>query len=154
MISVLDNQTVICDKYYARSVNQATGRTVRAKGEIGVNYKISEAEMAIMQILWANGEIRATEVANIAKKKYGWEKNTGYTFLHRLIKKGAVLRRDPGFHCTAACERDAMLAREARYMVDRMYDGSIRQFVSAFFGGKTISAEEKEQLKKLIDGAK
>ena len=116
-----------------------------------MDYKLSDAEMAIMQILWANGETRATEVADIAKARYDWEKNTGYTFLHRLIKKGAVIRRDPGFYCTAACARDEVLAQEAQEMVGKLYSGSIGQFVSAFFGGKAISAEEREQLQKLID---
>ncbi|MCL2526865.1 MAG: BlaI/MecI/CopY family transcriptional regulator [Defluviitaleaceae bacterium] len=117
-----------------------------------MDLKLSDAELAIMQILWDKGETRATEIADIAKAKYDWEKNTGYTFLHRLIKKGAVTRRDPGFYCKAACPRDALLAQEAQDMVSKLYSGSIGQFVSAFFGGKAISAEEKEQLQKLING--
>ena len=119
-----------------------------------MEYKLSDAEMAIMQILWSNGELRATEIADIAKSRYGWEKNTGYTFLHRLIKKGAVTRRDPGFYCTAACEREALLAQEAQEVVSKLYSGSIGQFVSAFFGGKAISPEEKEQLQQLINQQK
>jgi len=119
-----------------------------------MEYKLSDAELAIMQILWANGETRASEVADIAKARHGWEKNTGYTFLHRLIKKEAVVRRDPGFYCTAACDRDSLLAQEAQEMVGKLYSGSIGQFVSAFFGGKAISQKEKEQLQKLIDGQK
>jgi len=119
-----------------------------------MEFKLSDAELAVMQILWARGETRATELADIAGAKYGWEKNTGYTFLHRLIKKGAVARRDPGFYCAAACEREALLESEARDVVDRLYGGSINQFVAAFFGGKAVSAEEKEVLQKLIDGIK
>jgi len=119
-----------------------------------MDFKISDAELAIMQILWANGETRATEVADIAKVKYGWEKNTSYTFLHRLIKKGAVVRHDPGFYCTATCERDALLSQEAQEVVSKLYSGSISQFITAFFGGKAISAEEKEQLQQLIDRQK
>ena len=117
-----------------------------------MEHKLSDAEMAIMEILWANSEIRATDAADIAKARHGWEKNTGYTFLHRLIKKGAVIRRDPGFYCTAVLERDALLAQEAQEVVGKLYSGSIGQFVTAFFGGKAISQEEKEQLQKLIDG--
>ena len=113
--------------------------------------KISDAELVIMQILWANGEMRATDVADIAKSQCGWEKNTSYTFLHRLIKKGAVTRSDPGFYCKAACEQDALLVQEALEVVDKLYSGSIGQFVSAFFSGKAVSAEEKEQLQRLID---
>ena len=124
------------------------------RGFEAVKYKLSDSELAIMQILWANGELRATEVADIAKSRYGWEKNTGYTFLHRLIKKDAVVRRDPGFFCSAACERDELLAQQAQEMVGKLYSGSIGQFVSAFFGGKAITPEEKAHLQKLIDEKK
>ncbi|MCL2572371.1 MAG: BlaI/MecI/CopY family transcriptional regulator [Defluviitaleaceae bacterium] len=116
-----------------------------------MDLKLSDSELAIMEILWANGETRATVIADIAKAKYDWEKNTGYTFLHRLIKKGAITRRDPGFYCKATCERDSLLAQEARDVVSKRYSGSIGQFVSAFFGGKAISPEEKEQLQNLIN---
>lgn len=119
-----------------------------------MNFKLSDAELVIMQILWDEGEIRATTVADMAKVKHGWEKNTGYTFLHRLIKKGAVKRSDPGFYCRAACDRETLLGQEARDMVDKLYDGSIGQFVTAFFDGKSLSQKEKEQLQKLIDGHK
>ena len=119
-----------------------------------MDFKLSDAELIIMQILWAEGETRATRIADIAKVKYGWEKNTGYTFLHRLIKKGAVRRSDPGFYCRAACDRETLLGQEARDMVDKLYNGSIGQFVTAFFKDEAIPPEEKEQLQKLINDYK
>lgn len=116
--------------------------------------KLSDAELEIMQILWANGELRASHVADLAKTKIGWEKNTAYTFLHRLIKKGAVSRRDPGFYCTAACERDTLLSQEARGIVEKLYDGSIDLFVHSFMKSRAITTSEKERLQSLIDNQK
>jgi len=116
--------------------------------------KLSDAEMAIMQILWSHGKQRATHIADMAKEQIGWEKNTTYTFLHRLIKKGAVTRHDPGFHCEAACERDSVLSQEAQGIVEKLYNGSIELFVQAFLDGKPISAKERERLQKLIDTKK
>jgi len=123
------------------------------KGDF-VQLKLSDSEIAIMQILWMHGETRATEVADIAKEQHNWEKNTSYTFLHRLIKKGAVVRRDPGFFCVAAYEQNELMGQEAREMVGKLYSGSIGQFVSAFFDGKAISDDERAQLQKLIDESK
>ncbi len=116
-----------------------------------MEYKLSDAELTIMQILWEHGELRASHVADIAKEKTGWEKNTSYTFLHRLIRKCAVTRRDPGFYCSAACERGELLTQEARGLVDKLYGGSIGAFVHAFLDEKPITPEEKARLQKLID---
>ena len=119
-----------------------------------MNSKLSDAEMTIMQILWSHGKQRATHIADMAKEQIGWEKNTTYTFLHRLIKKGAVIRHDPGFHCEAACEREAVLSKEAHGIVEKLYNGSIEMFVHAFLNGKPITANERERLQKLIDAQK
>lgn len=116
-----------------------------------MDYKLSDAELAIMQIMWEHGEQRATHIADIAKTNIGWEKNTSYTFIMRLIKKGAVTRRDPGFYVRAACEREVLLAQEAKNMVDKLYGGSLETFVHAFLDSGKLSAEEQERLKQLIE---
>ena len=58
-----------------------------------MRYRISEAEMDIMKILWERGPCRASEIACACKDRNGWEKNTSYTFLQRLVQKKAVRRR-------------------------------------------------------------
>jgi len=105
----------------------------------------------VMEILWRVGENRATYIADVARDEIGWEKNTTYTFLHRLIKKGAVKRRDPGFHCSAVYKKSEVLSGEAADVVERLYSGSIGLFVQAFLDRKPISQTEKEMLVNLID---
>ncbi|MCL2835964.1 MAG: BlaI/MecI/CopY family transcriptional regulator [Defluviitaleaceae bacterium] len=121
------------------------------RGGILVNTKLSDSEIMVMDILWRIGEARATLIADAARDEIGWEKNTTYTFLHRLIKKGAVKRRDPGFICSAVHGKDEILRDEAADMVERLYDGSIGMFVQAFLDKKPISQAEKNILLKLID---
>jgi len=124
---------------------------VKSKRGIYINTKLSDSEIMVMEILWRVGESRATHIADVARDEIGWEKNTTYTFLHRLIKKGAVKRRDPGFFCSAVHEKGELLSGEAVGMVDRLYAGSIGVFVQSFLGKKPISQAEKEMLLKLID---
>jgi len=119
-----------------------------------MEYKLSDAELSVMQILWNHGEQRATHIADIAKTQSGWEKNTTYTFLHRLIKKGAVKRHDPGFYCEAFCKQDELLSQEAQGMVAKLYNGSLEMFVNAFLDGKAISQKELDSLQQLIDAHK
>ena len=104
-----------------------------------------------MEILWRTGEMRASHIGDIARDEIGWEKNTTYTFLHRLIKKGAVRRSDPGFICAAVHGRGEVLSEEAADMVEKLYDGSIGVFVQAFLDRKPISQADKDMLLKLIE---
>ena len=116
-----------------------------------IGSKLSDSEIAVMEILWRMGEIRASHIGDIARDEIGWEKNTTYTFLHRLIKKGAVRRSDPGFVCVAVHSRDEVLSGEAADMVERLYDGSIGVFVQAFLDRKPIPQADREMLLKLIE---
>lgn len=113
--------------------------------------KLSDAENRIMEILWRTGEERAAFIADVAQREIGWEKNTTYTFLNRLIKKGAVKRRDPGFLCSALYNREEALSSQAQDMVEKLYNGSLGLFVQSFLDGGTITPKEKEELRKLID---
>ena len=47
--------------------------------------------------------------------------------------------------------RDRVQAYASSHFVDQTFDGSLPGFLAAFLGGKTISSEEAEALKQLID---
>lgn len=116
-----------------------------------MNIKLSDSELAIMQIIWRTGQLKAVNIVDIAKKEIGWEKNTSYTFLNRLIKKGAITREDPGFLCKAVCNKDELRKLEAQGVVNKLFDGSIGLFVQSFLSDKTISSTEKKELQNLIN---
>ena len=44
-----------------------------------------------------------------------------------------------------------MLREESRAVVDRAFDGSLPSFLAHFMGGRTISDEEADELKAVID---
>lgn len=47
--------------------------------------------------------------------------------------------------------KDRVQADESEYFVNRTFDGSLPQFLTAFLGGKKISDKEAEKIKDLID---
>ena len=59
-----------------------------------------KGELNVMELLWSNKALAARDISKIIKEYIGWEKNTTYTVIKRLIDKGAVTREDPGFICT------------------------------------------------------
>ena len=42
-------------------------------------------------------------------------------------------------------------AVESDYFVERTFEGSLPGFIAAFLGGKTISEQEAEEIKRMID---
>ena len=53
-----------------------------------MDYKISDSEWKVMEILWEKGTATQGEVMDALTE--GWNKNTVYTFLSRLEHKGLV----------------------------------------------------------------
>lgn len=115
-----------------------------------MRYRISEAEMDIMKILWERGPCRASEIACACKDRNGWEKNTSYTFLQRLVQKKAVRRREPGFLCTAAAARQEVCEEEFKAFLQRLYDGSFVLFLRDMVNRERRSSKEIDELKKIV----
>lgn len=63
--------------------------------------RLHEGELNVMELLWSNKVLAAKDISKIIKEYIGWEKNTTYTVIKRLINKGAIRREDPGFLCSA-----------------------------------------------------
>ena len=61
--------------------------------------RLHEGELNVMELLWSNKALAARDISKIIKEYIGWEKNTTYTVIKRLIDKGAITREDPGFIC-------------------------------------------------------
>ena len=64
--------------------------------------RLHEGELNVMELLWSNKVLAAKDISKIIKEYIGWEKNTTYTVIKRLINKGAIRREDPGFLCRLA----------------------------------------------------
>ena len=70
--------------------------------------RLHEGELNVMELLWFNKSLAAKDIAKIIKEYIGWEKNTTYTVIKRLIDKGVVIREDPGFICKATITQQAV----------------------------------------------
>lgn len=116
--------------------------------------KLQDAELKVMDVLWKEGDLPARQVAQAVTDAYGWNVNTTYTLLKRCIKKGAVERREPNFVCHALIGKEEVQAREARELINKVFDGSAEMLFTALLNRKTLSDEEIERLKKLVTDLK
>ena len=116
-----------------------------------MDVKLFDSELKIMEILWKDGEVTAGQLAVLLKEQTGWNRNTTYTIIKKLIDKGAVERREPNFVCRALIAREQIQQQEADALIGKLFDGSAETFLAAFLNGKTLSGAEIARLRELID---
>jgi len=118
-----------------------------AKSEI----RLHEGELNIMELLWSNKVLAAKDISKIIKEYIGWEKNTTYTVIKRLIDKGAIKREDPGFLCRAAISKKAVQNIETKALLDKLYNGSLCTFFNEYLKNQELSRAEIMELERILN---
>lgn len=113
--------------------------------------KVFDSELRIMEVLWKEGDLTAGQLAKILKEQAGWNRNTTYTVIGKLIDKGAVERYGNNFLCKAIITKEQVQQYEANELVGKLFDGSAEMFLSAFLSGYELSDEERTRLKQLVE---
>lgn len=112
--------------------------------------RLHEGELNVMELLWSNKELAAKDISKIIKEYIGWEKNTTYTVIKRLIEKGAVERIEPGFICKALITKKDARAIETGKLLDQFYNGSLATFFSEYVKIQKLSKVEILELYKIV----
>ena len=92
--------------------------------------------------------------AKILKEEIGWNRNTTYTVIKKCIEKGAVERFEPKFRCRALISKKDAQEYETEELIDRMFEGSKKNFFAAMLSENSLTAEELEQLKDMVNQMK
>ena len=115
--------------------------------------KLSEAEWAVLDVLWTGERFALGELTDALRPVKGWSKNTVYTYLTRMEGKGLVSidrEREPHLYA-AAVTRENCAAKARHTLLDRVYRGSAGDLVAAFLKEGSLSADERDRLRKLLD---
>lgn len=112
--------------------------------------RLHEGELNIMELLWSNKTLAAKDISKIIKEYIGWEKNTTYTVIKRLIEKGAVRREDPGFQCKAAISKRAVQSIETKVLLNKLYNGSLSTFLTEYLKNQELSHAEILELERIV----
>ena len=112
--------------------------------------KLYDAELKVMEIIWADGEAAAKDIAAVCSENFGWNKNTTYTVIKRLVEKKVLSRSEPGFICSALIGKNEVQKAETKGLIEKLFEGSKSAFFAAFADEK-LSPDEIEALKALIE---
>ena len=113
--------------------------------------KLFDSELKVMEVLWEKGSLTAGQISKILKDEINWNRNTTYTVIKKCIEKGAIERIEPKFICKAMISKEDVQAYETEELIDRMFDGSKKKFFAALMSEKTLTHDELQQLKNLIN---
>lgn len=109
--------------------------------------KLSDGEYRLMEVLWDCAPVNSTRLVELCREKLDWNKSTTYTVLRRLKQKGAV--RHENALVTPLLTRQEAVRAQGEEVVERA--GGLPLFLTAFLGGRKLTAQEAEELRRLID---
>lgn len=113
---------------------------------------ITEAETAVMEILWVNSPAGTEEVIVALARGHEWHESTVKTLVSRLVKKGAIrVTKDGRRHqYSPVLTRDEWLSDESTGLLDRMFGGRVAPLVAHFSRQRKLSRRDIADLKRLI----
>lgn len=114
--------------------------------------RISEAEAAVMMVLWEQSPLTAQDVIERAPKERGWSATTVKTLLARLVAKKAVTHETDGrrYLYRPLVARDDYVVGESRRLIDRLFAGRLTPLVAHLARREVLSAEEIAEIEALL----
>ena len=112
--------------------------------------KLFDAELRLMEMIWESEPVSAKEISRMALEEFGWNKNTTYTVIKRLIEKEVLRRQEPGFICRSLVKKGDIQRLETETLITKLFGGSKKAFFSAL-ADQELSVEELEALAELIE---
>ncbi|MFM1653271.1 BlaI/MecI/CopY family transcriptional regulator [Brevibacillus sp. B_LB10_24] len=119
-----------------------------------MSIKLFDSELKVMEALWKEGELTAGQLAKILNDDTGWNRNTTYTIIKKLIKKGAIERKEPNFTCKALITKRQVQKQETEELINKVFDGSTELFFSTYINEKNLTKEEIDRLKQIVENLK
>ncbi|MCI8667635.1 MAG: BlaI/MecI/CopY family transcriptional regulator [Dorea sp.] len=114
--------------------------------------QISDYELELMKIIWANGDtaLYAEIVKALEDKGTPWTKNTIITLLSRLSNKGFLKARKTGFrnHYIATVLETDYQEVQTKTLLDKLYEGNAKGLVSTLIQKDLLSPDDYEDLRK------
>ncbi len=94
--------------------------------------RISDAEHAVMEVLWEESPLTASDVADRVDPAKGWSGNTVKTLLGRLLAKNVIAHEEDGrrYLYRPVVAREDYVSGESRRLMDRLFGGRLTPLVA------------------------
>ena len=114
--------------------------------------RISEAEHAVMEVLWDEAPLTAQDVAERIPATRDWSANTVKTLLGRLLAKNVIAHEEDGrrYRYRPLVAREDYVAGESRRMMDRLFGGKLSPLVAHLAERDALSAQDISEIEALL----
>jgi BlaI family transcriptional regulator, penicillinase repressor len=114
--------------------------------------RISDAEFEIMEVLWDQAPLTATDVAARIPKGRDWSLTTVKTLLSRLLAKAAVGHSQDGrrFLYSPLVQRADYVTGESQRLVDRLFGGKFMPLVAHLAEQEALSHEDVAEIERIL----
>ena len=114
-----------------------------------IHLGVIEAKFADM--IWEHEPITSSELVKLSAIEFNWKRTTTHTVIRRLCDKG-LFQNDNGM-IRMVISRQDFYAGQSRKYVDETFNGSLPAFIAAFTKYSSLTAEEADEIRKMIDDA-
>ena len=118
--------------------------------------RISDAEHAVMEVLWDEAPLTAQEVSERVDPDRGWSANTVKTLLGRLLAKAAIAHKEDGrrYLYRPVVEREDYVSGESRRLIDRLFGGKLTPLVAHLAERDELSQTDIAEIEALLKALK
>lgn len=115
--------------------------------------QISEAESAVMDVLWKAHPLGADDVVAALASTRAWQEATIKTLLNRLLNKGAIRAEKDGrrYLYAPVLRREDWVLDESQGLLERLFDGRVAPLVAHFSTHRRLSRKDIAELRRLLE---
>lgn len=113
--------------------------------------KITDAELEVMQVLWAAQEPVTLAWVKAALAAKGKNEETTKTLLRRLCQKGAVAQeKREVYYYRPTVGQDQLGQYRTQRLIDKLYAGSAKAMVAALVEHEQLRPQDVDELRELF----
>ena len=114
--------------------------------------RISEAEHAVMEVLWDESPLAAQDVVERVAPARGWSANTVKTLLGRLLAKNVIAADEDGrrYQYRPLVERGDYVEGESRRLMDRLFGGKLTPLVAHLAERDALTEQDIAEIEALL----
>jgi len=112
----------------------------------------TDTELEILQVLWKTGPVGLGKIHDELVQQRDVAKTTVATMLGVMLQKELVQRREGprGYLWSAAVSRKDTASGMVGKLINHVFDGSAQRMVTHLVEGKRLSADELEEIWRMV----
>ena len=111
--------------------------------------RLGVIESRFADIIWKKEPIATGELVKECEKELSWKRTTTYTVLKRLSERGIFQNVDGVV--SSLISKEEFYSLQSEQFVEETFEGSLPAFFAAFTARKSLSKEEIQRIREMID---